>query len=136
MGLSQVDTHFLKMATAQTQVAAQGESHNRKRGAILAKNNELVARGISQHLGGDLFKPNDDERYVATVNAELVAIGDAVKANIGLGDCTLYCTDCPNWYTYKMIVELGIKRIVFYGPVSNERISHYSSELGIEIIPI
>lgn len=140
MGLSQIDTHFLKMAAMQTEADAgainkKGTTRAR-RGAVIARNNELVSKGVSQHLGGNLYKPDDEERYVATVNAEQVALGEAVRAGQNIGTCTIYCSDCPNWYTFKTIITLGIRRVVHYGPVSNDRISHYARELGIEVISV
>lgn len=107
------------------------------RGAIIAQGSEKLSSGSSTHLGGNLYKPDTEERFVATVNAELVAVGNLTqKGTPPLGNTTIYVSDCPNWYTFKMLVTLGIRRIVHYGPVINERITHYAQELNIEIISV
>lgn len=148
MSLSQTDLHFLKMAQLQTQ--AQAEAHKamdptkphsvrsvKHRGAVIARGNEKLASGSSSHLGGDLHRPETEERYVATVQAEIVALGNLTsKGAPPLGSTTIYISDCPNWYTFKTLITLGFKRIVHYGPVLNERITHYAAELGIELISV
>lgn len=98
---------------------------------------ESYLNGISTHLGGNLYKPEvEEEKYVATVNAELVAVGSAIMANQSIANTTIYTSDAPNWITFKLLVTIGIKRIVFYGPVTNERMTHYARELGIELVPV
>ena len=136
--LSQADLQFLKMARVTGQRSAFSK---KKRGAILSKDNKVVAAGVSSHLneGGATAKSgalSENERYVATVNAEVVAVGAAVKAGIFLSGCTIYVSDCPNWQTFKFLVTLGLKRILHYGPTTNDRITHYAREMGVEIIGI
>lgn len=145
MSLSQVDLHFLQMSRL---VGEQGhdaiETHSiqhgfgtHKRGCVIAQGAKKLADGFSTHLGGNLYKPDTDERFVATINAELVAIGNLTqKGSPPLSLATIYVSDCPNWYTFKMIVTLGFKRIIHYGPIMNPRITHYAQELGVEIISV
>ncbi len=136
--LSKADLAFLKMAHIQGQ---RSKFTKKKRGAILAKDNKVVAAGVSSHLNENGPTANsgalsDNERYVATVNAEIVAIGAAIKAGIFLNGCTIYTSDCPNWNVFKFLVTMGLKRIIHYGPTSNDRIAHYAREMGVEIIGI
>ena len=136
--LTKADLHFLKMAQIQGQ---RSSFSKKKRGAILAKDNKVVAAGTSSHLNesgatNQSGQLSENERYVATVNAEIVAVGAAIKAGIFLSGCTVYVSDCPNWQTFKFLVTLGLKRIVHFGPTQNERILHYSREMGVEILGI
>jgi deoxycytidylate deaminase len=141
MAINSLDLNFLKMAL---QIAEQDSGHvmhsktntvnRKKRGTVLAKGNQVVSTGISAHLGGNLYKPEvEDEKYIATINSEVVALGSAIRANVPLFDCTIYSTSAPNWITFKLLITFGIKRIVHYGPVPSERISHYAKELGIMV---
>lgn len=143
--LNKTDLHFLQMAALQSEKDpknllshhADGGPVKKSRGAILVLNNKIVGEGISQHLGGNLYKPDTEERYVATVNAELVAVGEAINKGVApLTNLTMYISDSPNWYTFKMLVTLGLKRIVHYGPANNDRITHYAQELGVELISV
>jgi deoxycytidylate deaminase len=145
MNLSQVDLHFLKMARLQGEqrpdaIETKSKQHGsgpHHRGAVIAQGDKLLSTGFSTHLGGNLYKPQTEERYVATINAELVAIGNLTQKGCPpLTTTTIYISDCPNWYTFKMLITLGIRRIVHYGPVLNERITHYAQELNIQIISV
>lgn len=145
MSLTQTDLHFLNMARLAGEekvdaIETKSKQHGvgvKHRGAIIAQGSEKLSSGFSTHLGGNLYKPNTEERFVATVNAELVAVGNlTMKGSPPLGNATIYVSDCPNWYTFKMLITLGIRRIVHYGPVLNERITHYAQELNIEIISV
>lgn len=138
MPLNRSDMHFLRMAQIQGE---KSQFSRKKRGAVIVKDNKVIAAGISSHLddkvaGQALAKLNDNERYVATVNAEIMAIGVAVKAGINLNNVTIYTSDCPNWQVFKTLVVMGIKRIVHYGPTTSDRIGHYSQQLGIELLSV
>jgi deoxycytidylate deaminase len=107
------------------------------RGAVIAEGNKIMSTGTSTHLGGEQYKPQTDERYVATINAENVAIGKAIRTgNAKFENATIYITDCPNWYTFKFLVTVGLRRICHYGPITNPRIAHYAKDLNIEIISV
>lgn len=137
--LSKNDLHFLQMASlqGQQQVSQSGNPVHKSRGAILVGDNKIIAQASNEHMGGNLYKPESDEKYVATINAELSACGKAIEAGVApFSNLTIYVSDSPNWYTFKMLVTLGIKRIVHYGPIGNDRITHYAQELGIQIISV
>lgn len=138
MALQQNDLHFLRIA----QITGQKSKFSRhRRGAVLVSNNKIIAQGVNSHLDQDkadaqVAQIQDTERYVATVNAEMVAIGEAIKSNASLLNTTMYVSDAPNWITFKNMVILGIKRIVHYGPISSERMQHYAKELNITLIGV
>lgn len=121
------------------QIAGQKSKFSRhRRGAVLVKDNKIISQGVNSHLNqgkaeAHIAQMKDTERYVATVNAEMVAIGEAMRKNETLLNATMYISDEPNWITYKNMVVLGIKRILWYGPITSDRIKHYSQELGVEI---
>ena len=144
MSLSRIDVHFLKMASMVSQqdphaiVSGKFRAGSKKhRGCIFAKGNKKLVDGVNTHLGGELYKPDTEERYVATVNAEIVALGKAIRAGIApLAEITSYSTSCPNWFTFKVLVTAGVRRFVHYGATTSERTKHYAQELGVEIIGV
>jgi deoxycytidylate deaminase len=138
MPLTRLDIHFLKMARLQGEKSSFAK---KKRGAVIAKNNRVISVGVSSHLDSNQAlqahsKLSENERYVATVNAELVAMGAAIRGGVTLNDVTMYISDPPNWITFKTMVTMGIKRIVHYGAGKGERVTHYARMLGIEILGI
>lgn len=138
MSLTNTDLHFVKLARLQGERASF--SH-KKRGAVIANQNRIIAVGVNSHLDSGRSQATNganspDERYVATLNAEVVAISSAVRSNTPLHNATVYISDEPNWVTFKFLVALGIKRIVHYGPTQNEHTKHYAQKLGVEIISV
>lgn len=134
MPLTTVDSHFLRMSQ---QLGQKNDQHSSKRGCIITQQNRVVASGVSMHLGGNLFKPEvESEKYIATVSAEVVAISEAVKNKAELSQCTCYTSNPPTWPSFKLLVTLGIRRMVCYGPITTQRIQHYAQELGIDFIVV
>jgi deoxycytidylate deaminase len=145
--LSKNDLHFLKMAQSQ---ANRSTFEKSKRGAVIAKDNKVIAVGASAHLAIDgshitdenapvktIFQgQTDQEHYHATIQAELSAIGMAVRANISLDSCTLYVTSQPNWLVWKTIFICGIKRVVFYGAYDNEKVKYYAPVNKVQVIGV
>lgn len=143
--LTQLDLHYLKMAKM---AGEKSQLTHSKRGAIVAKGNSILAQGVNAHLdqaanvkySGAIDGPPppglEGEQYIATITAETVAIAVAIGLTQNLAEVTMYVSDEPNWVTYKWLITLGIKRLVYYGPAQNERIKTYSQALGVEVIVV
>lgn len=131
MAITNVDLHFLKYAQLQGQTS---EFSKKKRGAVIAKGNKIISTGVNSHLESKHSIFNESERYVATINAEIVALGGAVQKSAPIVQCTMYSSDEPNWVTFKTCVVMGIKRFVHYGQTKSKRIKAYAQNLGVEII--
>ena len=132
--LTRLDTHFLKIAKITGERSSFAHS---KRGAVLAIQNRIISTGVSSHLEeGKANTNNEEERYVATVSAELMAISNAVKNNTSILGATIYLSESPTWISFKIIATMGIKRIVHYGKQDNERVQHYAKLLGMEVLSI
>ncbi len=135
MPLNNIDQHFLQIA----QMQGQKTTSSKKRGAVLAEGNKILGVGTSAHLdpaeaaGG---MQETGEHYVATINAEVVCLGSAIRAGGNLNQATMYSSDQPNWITFKILVALGIKRLVYYGPVKMPRIVEYANRMNIENIVV
>lgn len=134
MPLERIDNHFLALAKQHGERSTLSHS---KRGAVLAKGNQILSIGVNSHLdpAGE-GHANDNERYVATVNAEMVAIGSAIQAGLSLVGATMYSSEEPFWITFKLLITIGIKRVVYYGPSKNNKIRDYSQRMGVEVIVI
>lgn len=133
LSLQPVDLHFLQMARVQGEKSSFSKA---KHGAVIARGNRVVAVGVNSHLSDGTGQQSDQERYVATLNAEIVAVSSAVRAQEALSDVTLYSTQAPNWNTFKTIAAMGLKRILHYSPEAPDRTQHYAKELGIELISV
>lgn len=136
MAFNKIDEHFLRMAHSE---GAKSPLQHTKRGAIIAKGNKILGMGVSAHLEqgkAPKIQLPEEERYVATVRAEIAALGACVRNSINLNGATIYISTQPDWQSFKAIVVFGIKRIVFSGPTTSDRIRHYANLLGVELLSV
>jgi deoxycytidylate deaminase len=136
MSFSRTDEHFLRMSHAEGRKSTLQKT---KRGAVIAKGNKVLGIGISARLEegkSGALQISAEERYIATIRAEIAALGACIRAGINLTGATVYTSDQPDWQSFKTLVTLGIKRIVFAGPLTSKRISHYSQLLGVELLAV
>lgn len=117
------DTYFMKIVEA---VADRGTCNRGKSGSIIVINKRIVTTGYvgsppgQQHCDevGHLMRENIDEEgnksmhCVRTIHAEENAILQAAKYGVPLLGGTIYCKMTPCFNCAKMIVSIGIKRVV------------------------
>lgn len=80
----------------------------------------------------------EDGHCVRTIHAEANAICQAARNGTSLAGSTCYVTASPCWPCFKLMVNSGIKRIVFGEFYRDKRIYEAASDLKIVIdeIPI
>jgi deoxycytidylate deaminase len=135
MAFNKIDEHLLRQCQIEGQKSPLEKT---KRGALIAKGNKILGVGISARLehGLSQVNPSQEEKYIATVRSEIAALGACIRAGVNLTGVTIYISSPPDWSSFKTLVTMGIKRMVFIGPLTSQRISHYASLLGIEILAI
>lgn len=117
------DEYFMKVADT---VAERGTCDRGKSGSIAVIDKRIISTG---YVGSPPGQPHCDEaghmmreiideagnrsmHCVRTVHAEENAILQAAKYGIPLKGATLYCKMTPCFYCAKMIVSVGIVRVV------------------------
>ena len=118
--------------------------------ALLVKENHILSTGYVGSPAGidhcsevghefiDSYEKNAEgeielrQHCVRTVHAEQNAISQAAKFGIPVEGATLYCTTFPCYTCAKMLVNVGIRRVVTeYDYQSSERSKHIFDQLGI-----
>lgn len=93
----------------------QSKCNRRKVGAVIAKESRIISTGYNGTPSG--FFPDECEENGITkpivIHAEANAILFAAKNGISTKDCTLYVTLSPCIECAKMILQSGIKRLVY-----------------------
>lgn len=132
------DTYFLRIAQL---VAQRSTCLRRQVGAVIVKENRLLATGYNgapngvahcfQLPGGCLREslkiPSGQRQELCRgLHAEQNAILQAAAFGVSLKGSDLYCTHQPCVTCGKMIINAGIKRVVFLGD--------YPDELSIEML--
>ena len=137
------DDYFIEIATV---VSQRSTCLRRQVGAVIVKDKRMIATGyngaasgaahcemtgcIRQQMG---IKSGERQELCAAIHAEQNAIIQAAKYGVSIEGATLYCTHQPCAICAKMIVNAGIKRVVFKGDYPDEYARKIRNEGRIEI---
>ena len=117
------DEYFMNIAS---QVASRATCDRGRSGCVIAKNKQILATGYvgspiglahCDQIGHQLHSVTHEDGHVSqhcirTTHAEQNAICQAAKLGIALAGATLYCKMTPCYVCAKMIINVGIKRVV------------------------
>lgn len=115
-------------------------------GCVITSNNRIIATGYNGAPEGMLsckdrgfcFKEQKGIKkgpeYCFAVHAEQNALAQAAKLGISTKDATLYCTHRPCSICAKMIINAGIKRIVYQKDYDDDFASVLLANIKIEQI--
>ncbi|MBO5214762.1 MAG: cytidine/deoxycytidylate deaminase family protein [Clostridia bacterium] len=140
------DKRFIEMADV---VATWSSCYqqNRQVGAVIAKNKRILTTGYNGASAGiesckdrgeclrrKLNIPSGTQHELCyATHAEQNAIIQAAKMGISIDGATLYCTHQPCVICAKMIINSGIKRIVYRNGYPDEFSLQLLNESGVEI---
>ena len=120
-----LDKRYMRMARIW---AENSYCERRKVGALLVKNQMIISDGYNGTPSG--FENNcEDENNVSkayVLHAEANAITKVAKSNNSSDGATLYVTSSPCLECSKLIIQAGIRRVVFY--------DNYRLEDGIDLL--
>lgn len=120
-----LDKRYLEMATIW---ASNSYCKRRQVGAIIVKEKMIISDGYNGTPSGfeNICEDEDNKTKPYVLHAEANAITKVAKSNNSSQDATLYVTSSPCMECSKLIIQSGIKRVVY----SNE----YSKKEGIELL--
>jgi dCMP deaminase len=138
------DTYFMNIAT---EVATRATCIKRQVGALLVKNKQILTSGYNgapmgmKHsaevgcLRDQLQVPSGKNHELCRgLHAEQNAIIQGARHGVNINGSTLYCTHMPCVICSKMIINAGIKRIVFKGYYPDELAVQMLTESNIEVV--
>ena len=121
----QLDKRYLRMA----QIWAENSyCHRRKVGALMVKNNAIISDGYNGTPSGfpNVCEAIDGTTLPYVLHAEANAITKVARNHNSSDGSTLYVTTSPCMECSKLIIQAGIKRIV-YG-------EHYRITDGLDLL--
>jgi dCMP deaminase len=132
------DQYFLDIAT---QVATRATCDRKHVGSVIVKNKTILATGYNGSIHGmphcdDVGHQIEDGHCIRVVHSEQNAIIQAAKNGISIDGSSIYITCSPCWICFKMIVNAGIKQIIFGEFYQDEKIFAAAKELGVELYSI
>lgn len=144
---SRFDRSYLKMAEIW---GMNSHADNHKVGALIVKNNQIISDGYNGMPWGfdnrceheELHKDNEGNNYIDTItnkevlHAEANAITKVAKSNYSSEGATLYVTLSPCFDCAKLIIQAGIKRVVYKEKYKKEEGLLLLEQAGIETLQI
>ena len=117
-----------------------------KVGAILVKDNRIIAEGVNSVPNGIKpcteetclrkklnLKSGENQELCFVVHAEQNALIDALNNKVDVKNSTLYVTKQPCIICAKMLINSGIKKIIYLKEYPDKYSESLLNEAGIEI---
>ena len=107
-----LDRRYLRMAKIWSE---NSYCERRKVGALLVNNKMIISDGYNGTPSGfpNVCEDSDNHTYPYVLHAEANAITKVAKSNNSSEGSTLYVTSSPCIECSKLIIQAGIKRVVF-----------------------
>ena len=131
-----------------TVVAKRATCDRKNVGAVITRDKVILSTGYNgsprglphcDEVGHELKLMGGRESCIRTVHAEANAITQAAKIGVNISDSTIHVTASPCYDCMKLIINSGIKRIVFgeyynsrYG--MSDQMSTLASMASIEMV--
>jgi dCMP deaminase len=132
------DTYFMNIAK---EVATRATCSRKHVGALIVRDKSILATGYNGSIRG--LPHCDDEGHlmeeghcVRTIHAEANAIIHAARHGVSIDGATIYVTASPCFNCFKLIANVGIKRIVFGEFYRDQRIFDLAQQLHIELVQV
>jgi dCMP deaminase len=130
-----LDQRYLRMAAIWAQ---NSYCKRRQVGALLVKNKMIISDGYNGTPSG--FENNcedeNNQTFPYVLHAEANAITKVAKSNNSSDGATLYVTSSPCLECAKLIIQAGIKRVVFYDDYHKDDGINLLKKAHIEVVKI
>ncbi|MFH0920390.1 MAG: dCMP deaminase family protein [Fibrobacterota bacterium] len=131
------DDYFLRIAAV---VAGRSTCDRNHVGAVIVRDNIILSTGYNGSIrkmphcaetGHEMLEGH----CTSTVHAEANAILQAAYTGVSIKDGALYTTSSPCWHCFKLIANVGIKRVVYGKVYGNDlkRVQGTAKKIGISI---
>lgn len=140
------DEYFIKIAN---EVKTRSTCIRRQVGAVIVKDHRIIATGYNGAAAGAPhceetgclreklgIKSGERHELCVAIHAEQNAIVQAARHGTPIDGATLYCTHQPCAICAKMLINAGIKRIVYSGDYPDEFAARMLREGNVEICRI
>jgi len=113
------DSLYLDLAK---RIALMSHAEKRKVGAIAVKNNNILSFGFNGTPTGFPNKCEDDNNKTLSyvIHAEANLVSKAAAEGLSLRDSTVYVTTAPCDNCSLLLIQSGVKRVVFSTPYKTD----------------
>ena len=139
------DEYFMDITSL---VARRSTCMRRQVGAVMVKQKNILATGYNGTPSGithcdvtgclreQLNVPSGERHELCRgLHAEQNAIIQAARHGVNISDSTLYCTNSPCIICTKMLINAGIRKVIYLEGYSDSLSMAMLEEAGIETLP-
>ena len=132
------EIYFMNIAK---EVGTRSTCNRKHVGAVLVRGKTILATGYNGSIRGlahcdEAGHEMDNTHCVRTIHAEANAIVQSARHGVRIEDSEIYITASPCYDCFKMIANVGIRKIYFGEFYRDERIMEHAKELDIELIDL
>lgn len=137
------DKYFMEIAQV---VAKRSTCLRRQVGAIVVKNKRIISTGYNGTLSGlkhcdkvgclrEKFKikPAERQELCRGMHAEANALLFAASYGVDMHEAAIYCTHQPCVLCAKMIIQAGIKQVIFIGEYPDDLAMQLFKETKVKV---
>jgi len=132
------EVYFMNIAK---EVGTRSTCNRKHIGAVIVRGKTILATGYNGSIRGlahcdEAGHEMDNTHCVRTIHAEANAIVQSARHGVRIEDSEIYITASPCYDCFKMIANVGIRKIYFGEFYRDERIMEHAKELDIELIDL
>lgn len=132
------DEYFMRIAV---EVASRSTCDRKHVGAVIVRDRNILSTGYNGSIAGmphcdDVGHMMESNHCIATIHAEANAIIQSAKNGVMINNGSIYTTASPCWNCFKIIVNSGMKRILFGEFYRDDRIFSVAGQLGVELVDL
>ncbi len=132
------EVYFMNIAK---EVGTRSTCDRKHVGAVIVRGKTILATGYNGSIRGlahcdEAGHEMDNTHCVRTIHAEANAIVQSARHGVRIEDSEIYITASPCYDCFKMIANVGIRKIYFGEFYRDERIMEHAKELNIELIDL
>ena len=132
------EVYFMNIAK---EVGTRSTCNRKHVGAVIVRGKTILATGYNGSIRGlahcdQAGHEMDNTHCVRTIHAEANAIVQSAQHGVRIEDSEIYITASPCYDCFKMIANVGIRKIYFGEFYRDERIMEHAKELNIELIDL
>ena len=132
------EVYFMNIAK---EVGTRSTCNRKHIGAVIVRGKTILATGYNGSIRGlahcdEAGHEMDNTHCVRTIHAEANAIVQSARHGVRIEDSEIYITASPCYDCFKMIANVGIRKIYFGEFYRDERILEHAKELNIKLIDL
>jgi dCMP deaminase len=132
------DEYFMRIAL---DVSGRSTCDRKHVGAVIVRDRNILSTGYNGSIAGmphcdDVGHMMEGGHCIATIHAEANAIIQAAKNGVNINGAFLYTTASPCWNCFKLVVNAGMRRILFGEFYRDDRIFVVAEKLSIDLVDL